>query len=63
MTLHYSSKNNFMLCPKCKDKAEWNDNGDLECQNQSCKYIYYMFSDKDNSFQIEFFSLDNVVKQ
>jgi len=40
-----------LLCPKCNGRAEMNNNVDIECIE--CGYIYYMFSDRDNSFQIE----------
>lgn len=55
MNLLYDPKFNILLCPKCKGKAEWNNKGDLECTEKDCGYIYYMFSDKDNGFQIELF--------
>lgn len=55
MNIVYDPKLKSALCPKCRDKAKSNNNGDLECMNPDCKYIYYMFSDKDNSFQKELF--------
>ena len=51
MNIVFDKKIKELLCPKCRDIADWNDNGDLECVNPDCDYIYYMFSDKDNSFQ------------
>ncbi len=53
MNLVYDKKIKEMLCPKCRGIAYWNDNADLECTESDCKYIYYMHSDKDNSFQME----------
>jgi len=44
-------KTNKLMCPRCSGEAFWNKDGDLECKE--CGYIYYMFSDKDNSFQQE----------
>ena len=51
MNLVYDPKVKEMLCPRCWGIAEFNDNGDLECKE--CGYIYYMHSDRDNTFQIE----------
>ena len=53
MNLPYDPKIKKLLCPKCRGIADWNDNADLECKEPDCGYIYYMFSNKDNSFQIE----------
>ena len=39
------------MCPKCGAKSTLNDDTDIECTE--CGYIYYMFSDKDNGFQME----------
>ncbi len=49
----YDKKIKELLCPKCRDIADWDKNGDLQCSNELCKYTYYVFSDKDNSFQGE----------
>ncbi len=51
----YNPKLKELLCPKCNGKADWNNNGDLQCSEPDCKYIYYTFSDKDNSFQMGLF--------
>ena len=56
MNLPYDPKINKMLCLKCRGIAHWNHNGDLQCIEPDCQYIYYMFSDKDNSFQLELFN-------
>ena len=52
MNIPIDRKTYELMCPKCEAPAIWNDNGDLECL--ICGYIYYMFSDKNNSFQKEF---------
>ena len=56
MNIVYDSKIGDLLCPKCWGIADWDDNGDLQCKNPDCGYIYYMFSDKDNIFQKELFN-------
>lgn len=55
MIIVYDPKIKSLLWPKCFDIAEWDKNGDLQCMSPYCGYIYYMFSDKDNSFQKELF--------
>ena len=55
MNIIYDKKIKQLLCPKCKAPAKSDDNGDLKCTRKECGYIYYMFSDKDNSFQQELF--------
>lgn len=52
MNLPYDPKLKEMLCPKCHGIAEWSEEG-LKCTEDDCGYIYYTFSDIDNSFQIE----------
>ena len=54
MNIPIDRKTYELMCPKCQAKTDWNNNGDLECSE--CNYIYYMFSDKDNSFQMELFN-------
>jgi len=54
MNLPYDPKLNKMLCPKCNGISEITKEG-LKCTEPDCQYIYYMFSDKDNSFQRELF--------
>lgn len=55
MNLPYGPKLNKMLCPKCNGISEITKEG-LKCTEPDCQYIYYMFSDKDNSFQRELFN-------
>jgi len=55
ITIPVERKGFILLCPKCHGKAGWDKNGDLQCLNPDCGYLYYMFSDKDNSFQKELF--------
>lgn len=56
MNIVYDPKIGELLCPKCWSIADWDDNGDLQCKNPDCKYLYYMHSDKNNSFQKELFN-------
>ncbi len=55
MILIYDKKINKVLCPKCRGIAHWNNNGDLECNEEDCGYIYYMFSE---SGELTFESID-----
>jgi len=58
VNLVYDPKIKEMLCPKCRGIADWNDNGDLECSEDDCKYIYTMFTENKavNYFQLELFN-------
>ena len=53
MNIGYDPNLNILLCHKCQDRMKIIDSGNLQCHNPECEYIYYMFSDIDNSFQIE----------
>jgi len=49
----YDPKIKELLCSKCKDIAKWNTDGDLECTNSDCRYVYKMFEEKKNNCNFE----------
>ena len=53
MNIIYDPEVKSLLCPKCKGKAESDHNGDLQCLDPKCGFLYLMFSDIDQSFQKE----------
>ena len=57
MNLVYDPKIKELLCPKCRGIADWNNNGDLECSEKDCGFIFIMFAENEsvNCFQLELF--------
>lgn len=55
MNIIFDVRLDSKLCPKCYGPAEFNENGDLECEWDECGYVYFMFAeDKNvNIFQLE----------
>lgn len=54
MNLIYDKRIKCMLCPKCFGPADWDDNGNLQCEWEECGYLYIIFLPEGTQLELDF---------